>query len=233
MRARGRERGGGPQPGQTLTEREAKSRLAAVGLPVTKEVLVTTPAEAAAVAEQMGYPVVLKIDSPDIPHKSEAGGLQLGLRDSTAVQNAFRDVMTRVGSFKPDARLNGCLVQEQLEGYAAEIIVGVSPSPMGPVVTVGLGGIFVEVFKDVSQRLAPLTADDAMTMLAELRGFKLLTGIRGQEPADVKALAELVAQVSRLAVQWPGKWELDLNPVMVMPSGQGCRIADALLIVSP
>jgi len=224
---------GWPQPGQVLTEREAKSLLAAAGLPVTREVLVTTPAEAAAVAEQMGYPVVLKIDSPDIPHKTEAGGLRLGLGGSTAVQNAFRDVMTSVRTFKPDARLNGCLVQEQVEGSIAEIIVGVSPSPMGPVVTVGLGGIFVEVFKDVSQRLAPLTADDAKAMVAELRGFKLLTGVRGQKPADVEALAEVVARVSRLAVQWPGQWELDLNPVLVMPAGQGCRIADALLILSP
>jgi acyl-CoA synthetase (NDP forming) len=224
---------GWPRPGQTLTEREAKSLLAAVGLPVTREVLVTSPAEAAAVAEQMGYPLVLKIDSPDIPHKTEAGGLRLGLGNSTAVQHAFKDVMTSVRTFKPDAKLNGCLVQEQVEGAVAEILVGVSPSPMGPVVTVGLGGIFVEVFKDVSQRLAPLTADDARAMVAELRGFKLLTGIRGQKPADVEALAELVAQISRLAVQWPGQWELDLNPVMVMPAGQGCRIADALLIVSP
>ena len=224
---------GWPQPGQTLTEREAKSLLAAAGLPVTREVLVTTPAEAAAAAEQMGYPVVLKIDSPDIAHKTEAGGLLLSLRDSAAVQYAFREVITRVRSFKPGARFNGCLVQEQLEGFAAEIIVGVSPSALGPLVTVGFGGILVEVLKDVSQRLAPLTADDAKAMLAELRGFKLLTGVRGQKPADVDALAKLVAQVSRLAVQWPGKWELDLNPVMIMPAGQGCRIADALLIVGP
>ena len=224
---------GWPQPGRVLTERETKSLLAAAGLPVTREVLVTTPAEAAKVAERMGYPVVLKIDSPDIAHKTEAGGLRLGLEDSTAVQNAFSNVMTSVRNVKPDAKLNGCLVQEQVEGVVAEILVGVSPSPMGPVVTVGLGGIFVEVFRDVSQRLAPLTADDARAMVAELRGFKLLMGVRGQEPADVEALADVVARVSRLAVQWPGHWELDLNPVLVMPAGQGCRIADALLILRP
>lgn len=221
---------GWPRPGQGLSEREAKRLLAAAGLPVTREVLVTTPAEAAAVADKMGYPVVLKIDSPDIAHKTEAGGLRLDLRDSAAVQAAFAEVVARVRAFKPDALLNGCLVQEQVEGCIAEILVGVSPSPMGPVVTVGLGGIFVEVFKDVSQRLAPLTAADAKTMLAELRGFKLLTGIRGRRPADIEALAEVVARVSQLAVQWPGQWELDLNPVLVMPEGQGCRIADALLI---
>ena len=224
---------GWPKPGQALTERETKRQLLAAGLPVTREVLVTTPNEAAAVAEQMGYPVVLKIDSPDIPHKTEAGGLLLGLRDSKSVQNAFEKVMNRVRAFKPDAKLNGCLIQEQLEDSVAEILVGVSPSPMGPVVTVGLGGILVEVFKDVSQRLAPLTDEDARTMIAELRGFNLLTGIRGQEPADLEALAEVVAKVSQLAVQWPGQWELDLNPVLVMPAGRGCRIVDALLIVRP
>lgn len=221
---------GWPQPGQVLTEREAKSLLAAAGLPVTREVLVTTPDEAAAVAERVGYPVVVKIDSPDIPHKTEAGGLRLNLRDGAAVRDAFARIIESARTAKPDAKVNGCLVQEQVEGAVAEILVGVSPSPMGPVVTVGLGGIFVEVFKDVSQRLAPLTADDARVMLAELRGIKLLTGVRGQQPADIEALADIVARISQLAVQWPGQWELDLNPVLVMSAGRGCRIADALLI---
>jgi acyl-CoA synthetase (NDP forming) len=97
-------------------------------------------------------------------------------------------------------------------------------------ITLGLGGVFVEVFQDVSRRLAPLTLDDAGAMLTELRGHKLLAGVRGQAPADVDTLADLVVQVSQLAVRWPGQWELDLNPVLVMPAGQGCRIADALLI---
>lgn len=224
---------GWPQPGQALTEREAKRLLAAAGLPVTREILATSAAGAADAAEQLRYPVVLKIDSPDIPHKTEAGGLRLGLRDGAAVQKAFADVIGSVQAFNPEARLNGCLVQEQVEGAVAEILVGVSPSPMGPMVTVGLGGIFVEVFNDASRRLAPLTVDDATAMLAELRGFKLLSGVRGQEPADVEALAALVAQVSQLAMRWPGQWELDLNPVFVLPAGQGCRIADALLIARP
>lgn len=231
--ARGTAPPGWPQPGETLTERETKSVLAGAGLPVTREVLVTTPAEAAAAAEKMGYPVVVKIDSRDIPHKTEAGGLRLDLRDSAAVQDAFKGVMASARAFRPEARLNGCLVQEQVEGSIAEFLVGVSPSPIGPLVSVGFGGVFVEVFKDVSQRLAPLTALDASAMLAELRGYRLLTGVRGRPAADLEALADVVARVSGLALQWPGQWELDLNPVLVMPAGKGCRIADALLILRP
>jgi acetyltransferase len=178
----------------------------------------------------MGYPVAVKIDSPDIPHKTEAGGLRLGLHDAAAVREAFAEVIKRARSSKPDARLDGCLVQEQVDGSIAEILVGVSPSPMGPMITVGLGGIFVEVFKDVSRRLAPLSAGEARAMVRELRGYKLLGGARGRPSADVEALAGLIARLSELAVQWPGEWELDLNPVLVMPAGRGCHIVDALLV---
>jgi acyl-CoA synthetase (NDP forming) len=222
---------GWPQPGQALGEREAKRLLSAAGLPVTRQVLCLDAEEAARTAERMGYPVVVKIDSPDIPHKTEAGAVRLGLRDAAAVREAFAAVVDSVRAFKPDARLNGCLVQEQLENSVAEILLGVSPSPMGPMITVGLGGIFVEIFNDVSRRLAPVTPGEATAMLKELRGYKLLTGARGQPPADIDALAKLVAQLSEAAVQWPGQWELDLNPVLVMQAGLGCRIVDALLLV--
>ncbi len=221
---------GFPTPGQALTEREAKTLLGAAGLPVTREVLATTPEAAAAAAESMGYPVVLKIDSPDIPHKTEAGGLRLGLRDAAAVQKAFADILDSVRAYKPSAQLNGCLVQEQVEGAVAEILVGVTPSALGPLVTVGLGGIFVEVFKDVSQRLAPISFKEAEAMLKELRGYKLLAGARGRTQADIEALVGLIVKVSHLAVAWPGEWELDLNPVLALPQGRGCRIADALLL---
>jgi acyl-CoA synthetase (NDP forming) len=222
---------GWPTPGQILGERETKALLSVAGLPVTREVLCTTADGAARAAERMGFPVVVKIDSPDIPHKTEVGGLRLNLRDAEAVRSAFDAVTDSVRKFKPDAKLNGCLVQEQLENSVTEILLGVSPSPMGPMVSVGVGGIFVEVLNDVGRRLAPLTADEATTMLQELRGYKLLTGARGQPAADIDALANLIAKVSEIAMQWPGEWELDLNPVLVMQPGHGCRIADALLFV--
>ncbi len=222
---------GWPQPGHALGERETMQLLGAAGLPVTRQVLCLDAEEAARTAEQIGYPVVVKIDSPDIPHKTEAGAVRLGLRDAEAVREAFAAVVDSVQAFKPDARLNGCLVQEQVENSVAEILLGVSPSPMGPMITVGLGGIFVEVFNDVSRRLAPVAPGEATAMLKELRGYKLLTGARSRPPADIDALAKLVAQLSDAAVQWPGQWELDLNPVLVMQAGLGCRIVDALLLV--
>lgn len=221
---------GWPAPGQALTEREAKQLLGAAGLPVTKEVLATTAEEAADAAAGMGFPVVLKIDSPDIPHKTEAGGLKLGLRDVAAVRAAFDEIIASVRRYKPDARLNGCLVQEQVENAVAEVLVGVTPSPMGPMISVGMGGIFVEVFGDVTQRMAPVAPHEARAMLEELRSFKLLSGARGRAPADLDALVDLIVRVSKIAAEWPGEWELDLNPVLALKAGNGCRIADALLI---
>ena len=188
---------GWPQPGQALGEREAKRLLSAVGLPVAREVLCRDAEEAARTAERIGYPVVVKIDSPDIPHKTEAAALRLGLRDAAAVREAFAAIIDSVRAFRPEARVNGCLVQEQLENSVAEILLGVSPSPMGPMITVGLGGIFVEVFNDVSRRLAPVTPGEATAMLKELRGYKLLTGARGRPAADIDALAKLVAQLEQ------------------------------------
>lgn len=220
---------GWPAPGQILGERETKALLGAAGLPVTREVLCTTTDEAACAAEHMEFPVVVKIDSADIPHKTEAGGLRLNLHDTESVRAAFTAVIDSVRKFKPDAKLNGCLVQEQVENSVAEILLGVSPSPMGPMISVGIGGIFVEVFNDIGRRLVPLTTDEVAALLKELRGYRLLTGARGRPAADIDALAMLISKVSEIAAQWPGEWELDLNPVLVMKAGHGCRIADALL----
>lgn len=221
---------GWPASGQALTERETKRLLGVEGLPVTREVLATSADEAARIAEDIGYPVVLKIDSPDIPHKTEAGGLRLNLRDAAAVRAAYDEIVGSVTTYKPGAQRNGCLVQEQITGAVAELLVGVTSSPLGPMVTVGLGGIFVEVFGDVSRRLAPVNAAGARAMLQGLRGWRLLDGARGMPPADVEALADVIVRVSQLALSWPGDWELDLNPVLALPVGQGCRIADALLL---
>lgn len=218
-----------PQPGQALTEREAKALLAAHGLPVTAERLAANADEAAAAARAMGFPVVLKIDSPDIAHKTEAGGVRLGLRDEAEVRAAFDQIMASARRHNPEARLNGCLVQEQVEGALAELLVGVTPSPMGPLITVGVGGIFAELFRDTSQRLAPVGRDEAQAMLAELRGYGLLTGARGRPRADVAALVDLIVRLGEVSLQWPGEWELDMNPVLALPEGQGARIVDALL----
>ncbi len=222
---------GWPKAGEALGERETKRLLGAAGLPVTRDIPCLTPEDAVRAAEAIGYPVVLKIDSPDVPHKTEAGGLRVGLRDADSVRAAFHDVTARVRAYNPDARLTGCIVQEQVDAAVAEILVGVTPSPVGPVLTVGLGGIFVEVFNDVTRRLAPVTEDDARALLHDLRSYPLLVGARGRPPADVDALVQLIVRIGELAAQWPGTWELDLNPVLVKSKGEGCRVVDALLVV--
>jgi acetate---CoA ligase (ADP-forming) len=206
------------RPARVYTEPEAKALLAAeAGLPVTREVVVQSADDAVAAAEGLGYPVVMKIVSSTVHHKTEVDGVRLGVSTEAAVRQAFADLGAP------------CLVQEQVTGVVAEMLVGVSPSPMGPLVSVGLGGIFVEVLGDMARRLAPLTEAEALAMLEELRGFGLLAGARARPPGDVAGLARLVARLSRWAVQRPGgEWELDLNPVLVTPTG--CTIADALLI---
>lgn len=192
--------------------------LAAHGLPVARELPAASPEEAARAAETLGFPVALKVDDPAIPHKTEAGGVHLNLSTPDEVRRAWQ----RIGAPR-------CTVQEQVLDPVAEILVGVTPSPMGPVVTVGLGGIFAEVLGDVARRLAPVTPDEALTMLGELKGYPLLTGARGRPAADLGSLAAVIVKVSELAVTWPGRWELDLNPVLALR--QGARIVDALLVV--
>lgn len=217
-----------PPPGTALVEREAKALLARCGLPVTREALAATPEAAVAAAEAMGYPVVLKVESPDILHKTESGGILLGLRDAGDVCQAFAQIMATVGQRRPNARISGVLVQEQVPA-GVEMLIGLAPSPFGPLLTVGAGGELVELWQDSARRLAPVTRAEAETMLASLKSSRLLHGFRGRPPADWDALVETVLQVSALAAAAPVPLELDLNPVLVLPRGQGVRIVDALL----
>lgn len=212
---------GWPVQGGQLSERAVKSLLRAEGLPVTREIPASTPEEAVDAAAQIGYPVVLKLDSAVIAHKSEVGGVKLNLVDAAAVWAAALEIQTSV----PGADL---LVQEMVTDVVAEVLVGVTPSPIGPVITVGLGGLLTEVWQDVTRRLAPLSAAEALEMLQELKLWRVLN-LRGRPAADIGALTKLIARVSELAVTWPGSWELDLNPVLALPTG--CVIADGLLVV--
>lgn len=213
---------GWPAPGGQLSERAVKALLRAEGLPVTRERSVVSSDEAVVAAEEIGYPVVLKLDSPEVAHKTEVGGVKLNLPDATAVRGAFAELRAAI----PDAP---CLVQEMVTDDVAEVLVGVTPSPIGPVITVGSGGVMTEVWQDVTRRLAPVSTAEALQMLQELKLWRVLTGFRGRPPADLEALTKLIARVSELAVTWPGAWELDLNPVLARP--QGCIIADGLLVV--
>ncbi|MEW5785385.1 MAG: acetate--CoA ligase family protein [Bacillota bacterium] len=217
--------------GRAMTESQSKRILQAYGIPVTREKLVRSAAEAVDAADCFGYPVVLKIDSPDILHKTEAGGVLLNLDSPAAVREGFTRVRENAGRYNPDARIEGVLVQEMLKP-GLEVIIGMKQDPVfGPTVLFGLGGVFVEVLKDVAVRLAPLREQDAAAMLDEIKGKALLDGVRGQLPRDREALIAILLKVSRMAVELDGQIEeMDINPLFVYERGGGAIAADALLV---
>ena len=216
----------------TLSESESKQAIAAWGVPATKEELAPSAAAAVAAAERLGYPVALKADSPDILHKTEAGVVRLGLRDAEAVRAAYDEVMASARKYAPKAAISGALVQEMVAG-GIEVIVGIKYDPqIGPMLLFGSGGVMVEVYNDVALRRCPIGREEALDMVAEVKGAKLLRGFRGKPPADVDALADVLVRVSHLAVHLEGRLaELDINPLMVLPAGQGVKAVDALVVL--
>jgi acetyltransferase len=222
-------------PRQTLSEHESKRLVSAWGVTVTREDIAASSQDAVAAARTLGYPVALKLDSPEFPHKTEAGVIRLGLNDDGSVREAYDELMSIANrSLGDSTAINGVLVQEMVS-HAVEVIVGVSyDSQLGPVLMFGLGGVMVEVYQDTAFRLCPISRSEAVEMIQEVKGSKLLQGFRGRPPADVGALAETLVQVSHLAVQLEGELaELDVNPLMVLPSGQGVKAADALAVFQP
>lgn len=212
-----------------LTEIESKSMLAAAGIAVTATRLATSAEHAAAAADDMGYPVVLKIVSPDILHKSDVGGVLLGVADRSGVLAGYEAVVSSARSAVPGAEITGVAVQ-QMADPGTEVIVGLVTDPQfGPVVMFGLGGILVEVLKDVSFRIVPLRPRDAATMIREIKGFPVLEGVRGRPPVDVAALEEMLLKVSAFAESHPEVVELDLNPVLAYSSG--AVAVDARIVV--
>ena len=215
----------------TLTEREAKLVLAEYGFPVTRERLARTPDEAVVFAREISGNVALKIDSTDIPHKTDAGAVRLGLQGDDAVHRGYVEVMEAARRHAPDARINGVLVQEMVP-QGVEMMLGVISDPVfGPVVAAGLGGIHIEVLRDVSYRVAPVTPADARAMVNELRGYKVLEGVRGMPPRDIESLCDLIVRLSWFAHDFRKEIaEVDINPLVVMPSGKGARVVDALIV---
>lgn len=216
---------------KVLTESRTKKILEAYGIPVTREMLVRTAGEAVEAAEEIGYPVALKIESPDILHKTDAGGVILNAGDATAVRDGFNKIVASAAHYKKDAAIEGVLVQEMLEP-GLEVIVGIKRDPVfGPTVLFGLGGVLVEVLKDVAVRVAPLREQDAASMIEEIKGKALLDGVRGQPPRDREALLSVLMKVSRMAVELSEQIEeLDINPLFVFEEGKGAVAADALLV---
>lgn len=216
---------------EVLDEAEAATLLAAAGVPMAPARVATTARAAAAAADALGYPVALKVLSPDIAHKTEVGGVRLGLGDAAAVRRAFAEVMAGARAMAPAARLRGVLVVPMVTG-GIEAIVGVERDPaFGPVVMVGLGGTMVEVFRDVAFRAAPFDTATARDMIGELRGAALLGNFRGRGPSDTEALAQALAALSRFA--WVNRDRLasvDINPLLVRPAGAGVIGLDALIV---
>jgi acetate---CoA ligase (ADP-forming) len=214
-----------------LTQTEIRAVLGAYGLPMAAGTIARTADEAAALAHVIGFPVVAKLASTSVPHKTEAGAVRLNLTSDALVRRAFSDIMTAARKLVPADEINGVLIQSMIEG-GVETMIGVSEDPsFGPLVAFGLGGIHVEVLKDVGFRVAPLTDRDADELLCGIRGLPLLQGYRGHPAADIDALREVLLRVSQLAVDVPDIEELDLNPVIALPPGHGCRIVDARIKV--
>jgi len=213
-----------------LTEVEAKAALAEAGIPVGETRLARTREDAQRIAGELGYPVVLKIVSPDIAHKSDVGGVKLNLADAEAVGRAWDEIMASVRAAEPGARIEGVSVQRMAKP-GIEVIVGMTTDPQfGPVMMFGLGGIMVEVLKDVSFRLVPLEEKDAAEMIDEIRARPILDGVRGQPGGDIGALRRLLLAVSRFVESHPEGRELDLNPVFVYPDG--VVAVDARMVVA-
>ena len=217
--------------GAKVTEREAKAVLAAYGFPVTQERLAADEEEAIAHARAIGKPVALKIDSPDIAHKTEAGAIRLGVHGELEVRGAYREVMSAARHHAPQAQLNGVLVQEMAPAGVEMMLGVVADTVFGPIVAVGLGGIYVEVLKDVAYRAVPVTHLQAADMIAELRGARILDGVRGAPTRDRDRLIDLVVRLSWFAHDFRTEIaEIDLNPVIVLDRGAGARIVDALIV---
>lgn len=222
-----------PAHGGTLDAAQARKLLSAYGVPLPTEVLATSARRASEAAELMGWPVVLKIASSDIAHKTEAGGVALNLAGAAEVEAAYARILENAARLAPGAHIDGVQVQKMMPP-GREMVVGVTNDPdFGPLVMLGFGGIYVEVLREVVFAAAPLALDDAKDMIGLLQGGAILYGVRGEAPSDVEALAQLLVAVSDLLVAHPGRIaEIDLNPVLLYPAGQGAVAVDALVVLA-
>ncbi len=216
----------------TIGDAESRRVLQAYGMRIPKSKIADTPEKAVAIASQIGYPVVLKIASPDILHKTDVGGVKVGLQNAADVRDAFELMVYRAQRYIPEARIWGCLVQEMAPAGGLEVLVGMNRDPQfGPLVTFGLGGIYVETLRDVTFRVAPLARQEAEDMLGQVRAHALLDGVRGQPPMDKAAIVDALLRVSQLVVDFPDIIEMDINPLMVYPQGEGALALDMRLVL--
>lgn len=200
---------------------EARGILEAYGIPLPKSVIARSADDAVAAAEAIGYPVVMKIASPDILHKTDIGGVKLNLATATDVRDAFDLITYRATRYMPGATILGCQVQQMVK-EGKEVIIGMSRDPQfGPLLMFGLGGVYVEALRDVTFRVAPIDRRDAQEMIGEIRAYNLLRGVCGEKPSDIDAIADTLVRVSQLVTDFPEIVELDINPLLVFTAGQG------------
>ncbi|KMQ52670.1 Acetyl-CoA synthetase [Chitinispirillum alkaliphilum] len=214
-----------------IGEADAKAILKAYNFNVPPGLVATNVEEAAKFSSEVGFPVAMKISSPDILHKSDVGGVKVGMQNASAVEDAFELMMLRVKRKKPDADIKGVLIERMIFG-GREVILGMKKDPQfGPVLMFGLGGIFVEVLKDVSFGLAPLTSEECIKMIESTKSYKLLTGARGEKPYDILAIVENLQRMSQLVIDFPEISEIDINPLKVGHEGDGAFVVDARIVL--
>ncbi len=215
-----------------LLEHEAMKLLELYNIPIARYGFARDEEEAVKIAKDIGYPVVLKIVSPDISHKTDVGGVVVGVKNDEEVKDAFRKILSNVKNATPNARISGILIQEMAKPGFLEVIVGATRDPIfGPVVMFGLGGIFVEVLKDVSFRVAPLMPEDADEMIREIKSYRILEGYRGMPPRDIEAVKDIILKVSKLMLELEKVQDIDLNPIMLYAKGEGAKVVDARVIL--
>jgi acetate---CoA ligase (ADP-forming) len=217
----------------SVGDAETRQILKAFKLRIPRSEIAENPDEAVEIAHQIGYPVVLKIASPDILHKTDVGGVKVGLQNQTDVRDAFELMVYRAQRYVPEAHIWGCLVQEMVPSGGLEVLVGMNRDPQfGPLVTFGLGGIYVETLKDVTFRVAPFSRLDAEEMLSEIRAHALLDGVRGQPEVDKDAIVDTLLRIGQLVQDFPDIVELDINPLVVYPRGQGAIALDMRVVLN-
>lgn len=219
------------EEGRDLLLSEAMKVLRRYGIPTIRSTVAENAEQARAAAEEIGYPVAIKVISEQISHKSDVGGVQLNLRNGRALSEAFEDMMARIHQAYPDAKLDGVLVQPMVTGGREVIIGGRQDPQFGPVVLVGMGGVFVEILDKVSVRVSPITRAQAREMIVELPGSGILTGARGTPPSDIDSVADAILRLAQLLHDFPQIKEVDINPLIVFHGQQGCRALDARMVL--
>jgi acyl-CoA synthetase (NDP forming) len=210
-------------------ETEAKELLREYGIPVPDFKLIKSEDEIVGLAKEINFPIVMKIVSPDIIHKTDAGGVKVGIKDEKEAKTAYQDIIYKVKKYKKEAKISGVIAYSMIP-QETEIIIGMMKDPcFGPTIMFGLGGILVEILKDISFRILPLEERDAEEMISEIKGYKILKGIREEEPKDIEAIKDLLLKISQLTLENPEIKEIDLNPVFVF--NQGLQVVDARMIL--